>query len=73
MRRPSTSSRAKAMLRACAVLAVAVLALTVWRDIATWREQRARTSARLRVLHDYEQSLRGGGFVRAQTPARPGG
>ncbi len=67
------SSRTKAMLRACAVLVLAVLALTVWRDIATWREQRARTAARLRVLHDYERSLRGGGFVRMQTPARSDG
>ena len=67
------SSRAKAMLRACAVLVLAVLALTVWRDIATLREQRARAAARLRVLHDYEQSLKGGGFAHAQTPLRSGG
>lgn len=63
-------SRTKAMLRACAVLAIALLALTLWRDIATYLEQRARTAARLRALQDYERSLRGGGFVRAQTPVR---
>jgi hypothetical protein len=67
------SSRAKAILRACAVLVIAVLALTVWRDIATLREQRDRAAARLRALQDYEHSLRGGGFVRAQTPVRSGG
>lgn len=67
------SSRTRAMLKACAVLAAAVLALSVWRDIAATREQRARTQMRLNALHDYEQSLRGGGFVRAQTPARIGG
>jgi hypothetical protein len=59
------SSRAKAMLRACAVLALAVLALTAWRDITTYREQRARVNARIHALQEYEQSLRGGGFVRA--------
>lgn len=69
----SMSSRTKAMLKACAVLVLAVLALSVWRDIAAYREQRARTLMRLNVLRDYEQSLRGGGFVRAQTPARIGG
>jgi len=67
------SSRTKALLRACAVLVLAVLALTVWRDIASLREQHARNAARLRALHDYEQSLRGGGFVHAQTPLRSGG
>ncbi|MGZ5925221.1 MAG: hypothetical protein ACXWLJ_00980 [Rhizomicrobium sp.] len=66
-------SRTKAMLKACAVLVLAVLALSVWRDIAAYREQRARTLMRLNALRDYEQSLRGGGFVRAQTPARIGG
>ncbi len=61
------------MLKACAVLVLAVLALSVWRDIAAYREQRARTMMRMHALRDYEQSLRGGGFVRAQTPARIGG
>jgi hypothetical protein len=61
------------MLKACAVLVLAGLALSVWRDIAAYREQRARTLMRLNVLRDYEQSLRGGGFVRAQTPTRIGG
>jgi hypothetical protein len=60
------------VLKACAVLALAVLVLSVWRDIAAYREQRARTQNRLHALHDYEQSLRGGGFVRAQTPTRIG-
>lgn len=59
------SSRAKAMLRACAVLVLAVLALTAWRDIAAYREQRARINARIHALQEYEHSLRGGGFVRA--------
>ena len=67
------SSRTKAMLKACAVLVLAVLALNVWRDIAAYREQRARIETRMHALRDYEQSLRGGGFVRAQTPARIGG
>ena len=62
------------MLKACAVLVLAVLALSVWRDIAAYREQRARTlMPGWHALRDYEQSLRGGGFVRAQPPARIGG
>ena len=58
-------SRDKAVLRAVAVLVLAVLALTAWREIATWREQRDRTARRLRAIDIYEQSLRGGGSVRA--------
>ena len=61
------------MLKACAVLVLAVLALSAWHDIAAYREQRARTLMRMHALHDYDQSLRGGGFVRAQTPARMSG
>ena len=61
------------MLKACAVLVLAVLALSAWHDIAAYREQRARTLMRMHALHDYDQSLRGGGFVRAQKPARMGG
>jgi hypothetical protein len=59
------SSRNRAVLRACAVLVLAVLALTAWRDIAAYREQRARINARIHALQEYEQSLRGGGFVHA--------
>jgi hypothetical protein len=58
------SSRAKAMLRACGVLVLAVLALAAWHQIATWREQRDRTAWRLRAIHIYEQSLHGGGSIR---------
>ena len=58
-------SRNKAILKACAVLVLAVLALTAWCDISAYREQRARVNARIHALQDYEQSLRGGGFVRA--------
>ncbi len=57
------SFRTKAMLRACAVLVLAVLALSVWRDIAAYRQQRARTLMRIHALRDYEQSLRGGGRI----------
>jgi hypothetical protein len=52
------SSRTKAMLKACAVLVLSALALMVWRDIATWREERARTAARLQAIQAYEQALR---------------
>jgi hypothetical protein len=67
------SSRAKAMLRACAVLVLAVLALAAWREIATWREQRDRTAWRLRAIRIYEQSQRGGGSIRTVPMSIPGG